>query len=84
MCKSKGRRPAVNTVQEAVNSQNCPYPPEDPQARIEKNFCGVINAWTEEGISANDVYSVLNIRTIYDTNCEETKKLVNIELEVTR
>ena len=33
---------------------------------------------TEEGISVNDDFSVLNIRTIYDTNGLETKKLVNI------
>ena len=40
----------------------------------------MINGWTEEGISDNDDYSVLNIRTIYDTNGLETKKLVNIGL----
>ena len=40
----------------------------------------MINAWTEEGISDNDDYSVLKIRTIYDTNGLETKKLVNIGL----
>ena len=80
LCKSKGRKPAVNTVEEVVNSQNFPYSLEDPQARIEENFCGVINAWTEERISDNDDCSVLNIRTIYDTNEMETKKLVNIGL----
>ena len=77
---SKGRKPAVNTVEESVNSQNCSYSPEDLQARSKENFCGVINAWTEEGISDNDDYSVLNIRTIYDTNGLEIKKLVNIGL----
>ena len=40
----------------------------------------MIKAWTEEGISDNDDYSVLNIRTIYDTNGMEAKKLVNIGL----
>ena len=40
----------------------------------------MINAWTEEGISDNDDYSVLNIRTIYDTNGVEIKKLVSIGL----
>ena len=80
LCKSKGRKPAVNTVEEVVNSQNCSYSPDDPQARIEETFCGGINAWTEEGISDNDDYSVLNIRTIYDTNGMENKKLVNIGL----
>ena len=80
LCKSKGRKPAVNIVDEAVNSQNCSYSPEDLQVRSEENFCGVINAWIEEGISDNDDYSVLNIRTTYDTNGLETKKLVNIGL----
>ena len=80
LCKSKGRKPAVNTVDETVNSHNCSYSPEDLQARSKESFCGVINAWTEEGISDNDDYSVLNIRTIYDTNGWETKKLVNIGL----
>ena len=80
LCKSKGRKPSVNTVEESVNNQNCSYSPEDIQARSEENFCGVINAWTEEEISDNDDYSLLNIRTIYDTNGMETKKLVNIGL----
>ena len=80
LCKSKGRKSAVNTVEEVLNSQNCSYSPEDPQAKVEENFCGVINAWTEEGISDNEDYSVLNIRTIYDTNGTETKKMVNIGL----
>ena len=80
LCKQKGRKPAVNTVEESVNSQNCTYFPEDLQARSEEDFCGVINAWTEEGISDNDDYSVLIIRTIYDINGMETKKLVNFGL----
>ena len=33
LCKSKGRKPAVNTVDEAVNRQNCSYSPEDLEAR---------------------------------------------------
>ena len=44
LCKSKGRKPAVKTVEEIVNSQNCSKSPEDRQARNEENFCGVINA----------------------------------------
>ena len=42
----------------------------------EQNFCGVINALTEEGIRNNDDYSVLNIRTIYNDNGLETEKLL--------
>ena len=67
LCNWKGRKPAVNIVDETVIGQNCSYSPEDLQARSEENLCGVINAWTEEGISDNDDYSVFNIRTIYDT-----------------
>ena len=80
LCRSKGRRLAVKNVQEIVNNQNCSYSSEDPQANTDENFCGVINAWTEEGTSGNEDYSVLNIRTIYNTNGLETKKLVNIGL----
>ena len=36
LCKSKGRKPAVNIVDEAVNSQDCSYSPEDLQARSEE------------------------------------------------
>ena len=42
----------------------------------EESFCGVINNWSEEGTSD----SVLNIKTIYDTNGLKTKKPVNIGL----
>ena len=72
LCQSKGRKPVVTSRVEKVYKQNC------PQSKQEENFCGVINAWTEEGISDNDDYSVLNIQTIYDDNCLETKKLVKI------
>ena len=40
----------------------------------------MINSRTEEGTSDNDEYSVLNIRTIYDTNGLEIKKLEYIGL----
>ena len=39
LCNSKGRKPAVNIVDESVNSQNCSYSPEDLRARSEENFC---------------------------------------------
>ena len=45
-----------------------------------KIFGGVIIAWTEGGTRDNDDSSVFNIRTIYDTNGLETKKLVKIGL----
>ena len=75
LCKSKERTPTINNVEEVLSNQNCSYSPENPQTRKDENFCGVIDAWTEEGASDYDDYSVLNIRTIYDTNRLETKKL---------
>ena len=80
LCKSKRRRPVVNNVKKTVYNQNGSYSPEDPRAITDENFCGVTNTWTEEWTSDNDDYFVLKIRTIYDTNGLETKKLVNIGL----
>ena len=57
LCKSKGKKPAVKTVEETVNSQNSSYSPGDLQARSEESFCCVINAWNKEGISDNDDYT---------------------------
>ena len=48
LCNSKGRRPTVINVEEVVNNQNCSYSPENPQARIDENFCGVIIAWGQK------------------------------------
>ena len=61
LCKYKGRRLAVNNVEEVVNNQNFPYSPENKKARMGGNFCGLNNAWTEEGTSDNDNYCMLNI-----------------------
>ena len=40
--------------------------------------CGVINAWNENSQSDDDGQSVLSVRTIYDQNGLEPKKLLNI------
>ena len=80
LCKLKGRRPVVNKVEEIEYNQSCSYSPEHPQILTDENFCGVINAWTEEETSDNDDYSVLNIKTIYNTDSLETKKHVSIGL----
>ena len=42
--------------------------------------CGVINIWKECGQSDDGDFSVLSVRTIYDENQLETKKLLNIGL----
>ena len=49
-----------------------------PQPSQEENFCGVINARSEEGITNNDDYSVIHIRMIHDASGLETKKVVII------
>ena len=41
-------------------------------------MCDVINAWNEYGQSDDDDFSVLSVRTIYDKNGLETKRLLNI------
>ena len=81
LCKSKGRRPVVNNVEEKINNQKCPCSSVDSQVISEEIFCGVINAWTEEGKSGNDDYSVLKKRIVHDDNGPETKKIVNIGLK---
>ena len=44
----------------------------------QKEFCGVINAWTEAGLSDNEDYSVLNVTTVFDSNGKDLKNLLNI------
>ena len=44
----------------------------------EKESYDVINAWNEYGQSDDDDFSVLSVRTIYDNNGLETKKLLNL------
>ena len=54
LCKSKGRKPAVNTVDETVISQNCSYSPEDLQARSKENFCGPKKGPQKKGVDRDD------------------------------
>ena len=56
----------------------CQYSPIETQSSQEEKICGVTNAWSEEGISDHDDYSVVNLRTIYYDNRLETKKLEKI------
>ena len=42
LCKSKGRRPVVNNLEEIVNNPNCSYSLEDLQVKTKEDFCGVI------------------------------------------
>ena len=79
LCKSRNKRPTVNTVTDNyVNTENCTFvPPENSWAENQKS-CDVINAWNEYGQSDDDNFSVLSVRTIYDKNGLETKKLLNL------
>ena len=79
LCKSRNKRPTVITViDNYVNSKKCTYVPSENSRAENKESCDVINAWNEYGQSDDDVFSVLSVRTIYDKNGLETKKLLNI------
>ena len=79
LCKSRNKRPTVNTASDNyVNTENCTYtPPENSWTEDQESF-HVINAWNEYGQSDDDDFSVLSVRTIYDKNGLETKKLLNL------
>ena len=47
---------------------------------VNRDCCGVSNAWSDCGQSENDDYSVLNVTTIFDDNGKELKKLLNFGL----
>ena len=84
MKKCKSKRKNVKTV-DTYNFVN-----NDVQSQIQqsihnslnsqKEFCGVINAWAEAGLSDYDNYSVLNVTTIFDSNARKLKKLLNFGL----
>ena len=82
LCKS--RRKNINIVDsQIVHNTDCNYPSEQPDVNndpVNREGCGVINAWSESGQSNNDDYSVLNVKTIYDNQGKELKKLPNIGL----
>ena len=79
LCKSRNKRPTVNNVSNNfVNTENCTYTPPENSWMEEKESCDVINAWNEYGQSDDDDFSVLSVRTIYDNNGLETKKLLNL------
>ena len=79
LCKSRNKRPTVNTVLDSyVNNENCAYTPPENSWMEDQESCDVINAWNEYGQSDDDNFSVLSVRTIYDKNGLETKKLLNL------
>ena len=90
-CKFKGHftrlcrycRKNVNIVNTQI-VDNTEFNPSDiPDVNtdhIDRERCGVINAWSESGQSENDDYSVLNVTTIFGEDGKELKKLLNIGL----
>ena len=61
-----------------VNTENFTYVPPENSWEENQESWDVINAWNEYGQSDDDDFSVLSVRTIYDKNGLETKKLLNI------
>ena len=47
---------------------------------VNRECCGVINAWSESGQSENDDYSVINVTTVFDNDGKELKILLNMGL----
>ena len=79
LCKSRNKRTIVNTVSDSyVNTENCTYAPPENSWAEDQESCDVINAWNEYGQIDDDDFSVLSVRTIYDKNGLETKKLLNL------
>ena len=80
-CKSRNKRPTVYTViDNYVNTENFTYASPESSWGENQESCNVINGWNEYGQSDDDDFSVLSVRTIYDENGLETKKLQNIGL----
>ena len=81
LCRS--RRKNVNIVNTQI-VDNTDFNPSDIQDvntdLMDRECCGVINAWSESGQSENDDYSVLIVTTIFDNDGKELKKLLNIGL----
>ena len=61
-------RKIVNIDVQTVYNTYCNYPSEQPvvnNERLNREYCGVINAWSESGEIDYDDYSVLNETTSY-------------------
>ena len=84
LCQCRGKN--VNIVySQIVHNTGCNYPSEQPDVnnyRVNRECCGVINAWSESRQSDNDGYSVSNITTIYHIQRKELKKFLNIGIGI--
>ena len=81
LCKSC--RKNVNIVNAQLVDNTDFNPSDQPDVNIDhvnRECCGVINAWSESGKSENDEYTVLKVATIFDDDGKELQKLLNIGL----
>ena len=81
LCRS--RRKNVNFVNSQIVDDTDFNPSDIPDVNkdhVDRECCGVINAWSVSGQSENDDYSVLNVTTIFDEDGKELKKLLKIGL----
>ena len=82
LCKSRRRNLNILNNQIVDNTNLNPSDiPDVNTDHVNRECCGVINAWLESGQSENDDYSVLNVTTVFDNDGKELKKLLNIGLE---
>ena len=49
--------------------------PDVNMDRVNREFCGVINVWSESGLSKNDDFSLVYVTNIFDDDEIELKKL---------
>ena len=81
LCRSRRRNVNIVNNQIVVNTDFNPSDiPDVNTDHVDRECCGVINAWAESGQSENDDYSVLKVTTIFDDDGKEVKKLLNIGL----
>ena len=67
LCKSRRRNVNIVNTQIVDNADFNPSGYSDVNLdHVNKEWCGVINAWSESGQSENNDYSVLNKTTIFD------------------
>ena len=84
LCKNKERKPALKTVEEVLNSQNCSYSPEDPQARIEENFCAVIKFGQKRGSVTTTIIPFLTSEPSMTPMVWKPKNWLTLDWETTR
>ena len=81
LCKSHRKNVSLVKTQIVDNTDfNSWDHPDVNSDHVNREFCGVINAWSESIQSENDDYSVLKVTIIFDDDGKELKKILNIGL----